>query len=692
MNGIMKLQLLLIKTYVIIIAILSSVGLSGCFENCIASGTTIYVDDDNTGGPWDGTPSHPYQYIRDGIDASTDGDTIYVYSGEYNEYLDVCKSITLQGHSKYNTIVTGNGRFTSDYVTLKEFTFGTEDAYRVLFVYANNTNIIGNNINGFITIDGSISNTNYRDNVIDENTILSGYINLKSCSDTTITNNNMATNAEESFQPIVVQNCSGGIVISGNNLEDVDYGISISGTNSATIEYNKIKIVYNYGLGIKLSSSSNCIISENIIQGIPQYGYGVKISDSSNNNQIYENTFIAECKAYDCAYDACNNFWYNPSTHRGNYWYNYRGKDSNHDSIGDTPYNISGGDNKDMYPLGYFNNPPDAPLNPYPPDGATNVEITLGGVRLKIDVSDSDDDCLIVCFYDASDDSLIGDGGCYYAFSGDAFNGESSSAPWYGVKHNTTYSWYVVVRDGCAICGKYGATTYEEGEGLKTTSDIFSFTTQLEPQENKRPIADAGGPYFGYVNAPIAFNGSGSTDPDGTITMYTWDFGDGADSGHGISPTHNYSVIGNYTVYLAVKDDDGWVGTNTTIVSITEPEEDIYPVADANGPYSGYVNTSITFDASNSYDLNGFIVSYKWHFGDGNTGTSISPTHTYTKAGNYTVILVVTDNQSLTDINTAAVTILKEKPIDTPGFELILVIMSITFILLWLLWTRKRTN
>jgi len=39
-------------------------------ENCNATGTTIYVDDDNTSGPWDGTIEHPYQYIEDGVDAA----------------------------------------------------------------------------------------------------------------------------------------------------------------------------------------------------------------------------------------------------------------------------------------------------------------------------------------------------------------------------------------------------------------------------------------------------------------------------------------------------------------------------------------------------------------------------------------------------------------------------------------------
>ena len=50
------------------------------------------------------------------------------------------------------------------------------------------------------------------------------------------------------------------------------------------------------------------------------------------------------------AHDNCSNFW-NSTSERGNYWDNYTGVDEDEDGIGDTPYNISGGDNKDYYPL-----------------------------------------------------------------------------------------------------------------------------------------------------------------------------------------------------------------------------------------------------------------------------------------------------------------------------------------------------
>lgn len=70
--------------------------------------TTIYVDDDNIDGPWDGTKEHPYQFIQDGIDAANNKDTIIVETGEYNENLRITKNISLIGTTKEETIISSS--------------------------------------------------------------------------------------------------------------------------------------------------------------------------------------------------------------------------------------------------------------------------------------------------------------------------------------------------------------------------------------------------------------------------------------------------------------------------------------------------------------------------------------------------------------------------------------------------------
>ncbi len=171
------------------------------------------------------------------------------------------------------------------------------------------------------------------------------------------------------------------------------------------------------------------------------------------------------------------------------------------------------------------------------------------------------------------------------------------------------------------------------------------------------PIADPNGPYTGIEGQPVSFDGSGSNDPDGgSITAYDWDFGDG-NTGTGVSPTNTYVTAGTYTVTLTVVDDEGAQSAQaTTTATIDVPPANVPPTSDPNGPYTGNVGTAVSFDGSGSSDSDGSIVSYEWDFGDGGTGTGISPTHTYGAADNYIVTLTVTDDGTLAESATATTT------------------------------------
>jgi parallel beta-helix repeat protein len=68
---------------------------------------TIYVDDNNTEGPWNGTQDHPYQHIQDAIDDASGGELIYVFSGMYQENVIVDKLLTLTGENRSITIIDG---------------------------------------------------------------------------------------------------------------------------------------------------------------------------------------------------------------------------------------------------------------------------------------------------------------------------------------------------------------------------------------------------------------------------------------------------------------------------------------------------------------------------------------------------------------------------------------------------------
>ncbi len=142
------------------------------------------------------------------------------------------------------------------------------------------------------------------------------------------------------------------------------------------------------------------------------------------------------------------------------------------------------------------------------------------------------------------------------------------------------------------------------------------------------------------TNLTASFNGSGSSDPDGTITSYAWNFGDGT-TGTGATPSHTYGSNGTYTVTLTVTDNGGLTGSVSHPVTVAAPVPNQPPTAAFT--FSS-TNLTASFNGSGSSDPDGTITSYAWNFGDGTTGTGATPSHTYASNGTYTVTLTVTDN------------------------------------------------
>jgi parallel beta-helix repeat protein len=88
----------------------------------VAAGATIYVDDSNTGGPWDGTILHPYQNITSGLEYASFGDTVYVFGGTYSENVVLNKSVTLMGDSKPS--INGLGGIGINITVYDNFVYG----------------------------------------------------------------------------------------------------------------------------------------------------------------------------------------------------------------------------------------------------------------------------------------------------------------------------------------------------------------------------------------------------------------------------------------------------------------------------------------------------------------------------------------------------------------------------------------
>ncbi|QIG38799.1 PKD domain-containing protein [Microbacterium sp. 4R-513] len=147
-----------------------------------------------------------------------------------------------------------------------------------------------------------------------------------------------------------------------------------------------------------------------------------------------------------------------------------------------------------------------------------------------------------------------------------------------------------------------------------------------------------------------SLDGSSSSDTDGTVASYAWDFGD-ASTGTGSTAQHMYAAAGTYTVTLTVTDDRGATNTVTHPVSVVANQ----------APTASFTSTSTdltaSVDGSGSTDADGSVASYAWDFGDGSTGSGATASHPYAAAGTYTVTLTVTDNRGATNSTSKPVTV-----------------------------------
>src|SRR5207248_2780529 len=102
--------------------------------------------------------------------------------------------------------------------------------------------------------------------------------------------------------------------------------------------------------------------------------------------------------------------------------------------------------------------------------------------------------------------------------------------------------------------GSYNATLKVTDNDSNTSSDTLVITVSAP---NTPPIARATAtPASGYAPLTVTLNGSASTDPDGSIASYSWNFGDG-NSAAGATVQHTYQSSGAFTARLTVTDNRG---------------------------------------------------------------------------------------------------------------------------------------
>jgi PKD repeat protein len=175
-------------------------------------------------------------------------------------------------------------------------------------------------------------------------------------------------------------------------------------------------------------------------------------------------------------------------------------------------------------------------------------------------------------------------------------------------------------------------------------------------------------PFFTFSpSSPIAksdvtFDASLSTDSDGRIVSYAWNFGDGS-QGSGALVKHDYSSDGSYTVTLTVTDDRSQSASLSKTVAVTASAN---PKADfVLSPTSPLVNQKVFFNAAPSTAAPGReIVRYDWDYGSGRQDSGILVWQIYSQPGTYTIVLTVTDDAG--NKGTTSKTVLVTVPVPVP--------------------------
>jgi hypothetical protein len=389
----------------------------------MARGSWLYV-----GGSGPGN----YTTIQSAVDAASPDDTIFVYNGIYFENVQINKSINLIGENIDNTIIDGGG--VSDCIFM--------NGYTAYMVNISNFSLRDGDYGIDCEMHGQINTIshcrfycgiemfrvgNYEPKIID--CIFNSSATLEYFYNSQILNCIFYGNDLRLWHSFGdIENClfyGGGIEGSGCMVENSIFcngGVTISGADAGGLSMTNCTIynsrygvdvyegdcylkdcriynnsydgivlanggiitncsIYNNLIGISSGAYSlfdtlltDCLIQNNSDYGILFYGS----PDVNHNTFIYHNNFIDNGQN---ANSSGNYTWFNTSIKEGNYWSDYNGTDDDGDGIGDTPYNVPGGSNQDLYPFmnsnGWLNKPPNPPTISGPHYGKINTTYTF---------------------------------------------------------------------------------------------------------------------------------------------------------------------------------------------------------------------------------------------------------------------------------------------------------------------------
>ncbi|UCH89194.1 MAG: PKD domain-containing protein [Thermoplasmata archaeon] len=159
----------------------------------------------------------------------------------------------------------------------------------------------------------------------------------------------------------------------------------------------------------------------------------------------------------------------------------------------------------------------------------------------------------------------------------------------------------------------------------------------------------------------LIIDASGSTDPDGTIIGYFFQFEDGTESGWVDTPIveHVYLKERFYTIRLKVMDDLG--AESSYWETITVNVKNRLPFIILEDEISVKPNTEVVLEGYRCWDEDGYIINYTWEFEDNTTLYGPNVTHIFKEPGIYNIFLTVLDDDRKTNKSSLRVVVLEKE-------------------------------